>query len=403
MANTHCAPAATSHWALDPSVTFLNHGSFGATPLEVLEVQQSFRDRIERQPVQFYARDFEGLLDEARSGLAEFVGARADDLAFLTNATSGVNAVLRSLTFAPGDEILLTNHEYNACANAAKFVADHWGAQVVVAEVPFPIASMDHVFEAVMQRVTPRTKLALLDHITSPTGIIFPIERLVRELQSRGVDVLVDGAHAPGVTPLHLDALDAAYYTGNLHKWVCAPKGAAFLHVRRDRQQLINPLTISHGLNSTRDDRSRFRLMFDWMGTCDPSPWLSVPAAIEAVGAMAPGGWPEVMRRNHALAIAGRDAVLRALRLQAPAPDDMIGSMASIVLPAGPEHAAPSALYADPLQEKLLARWNIEVPVPPWPAPPQRLLRVSAQLYNGLEEYERLGAAVAELIAEESR
>lgn len=400
MTQTRTPPAIAASWSLDPDIAHLNHGSFGATPNEVMDFQREIRGRIERQPVQFFARDWEPLLDEAKDSLGHFLGAQPSDLAFLHNATAGVNTVLRSLAFEPGDELLTTNHEYNACANALRYVADRSGATPVIVDVPFPIQSADEVYDAVMAKVTDRTRIALLDHVTSPTALIFPIERLVRDLQDRGVDVLVDGAHAPGMLPVDLDSLGAAYYTGNLHKWVCGPKGAAFLHVREDRQQDIVPLSISHGFNSPRTDRSRFEILFGWTGTTDPSAWLSIPTAIECMRAMRPGGWPEVMEHNRSLALQGRDAILNALGIDAPAPDDMIGCMASIPLPDNPSPSGDSALYADPIQDDLLERWRIEAPVPPWPESPKRLLRISAQLYNEIGQYEQLGEAVKTLLDE---
>ena len=401
MTAIHAQAGLATRWSLEPGVAYLNHGSFGATPVEVQEYQQQIRARIERQPVRFFARQWEGLLDEARREVARFLGAGADDIAFLPNATAGVNTVLRSLRFGPGDELLTTDHEYNACANALRSAAERAGAGAVVARVPFPVRSEDEVVAAILDAVTARTRLALIDHITSPTALVFPIERIVRALHERGVAVLVDGAHSPGMVPLDLDALSAEYYTGNLHKWVCAPKGAAFLHVRRDMQDGIEPLSISHGLNSPREDRSRFRLLFDWTGTCDPSAWLSVPAAIRAVGSMAPGGWDEVMGANRALALAGRDVVLAALGIEAPAPDVMIGSMASIPLGPGSGPDPDLRLHQDAMQAPLLEEWGIEVPVIPWPEPPKRLVRLSAQRYNSIGEYERLGAALRTVLARE--
>jgi len=214
-----------------------------------------------------------------------------------------------------------------------------------------------------------------------------------------GVDTLVDGAHAPGMVPLKLARLNAAYYTGNCHKWICSPKGAAFLHVRRDRQERIRPLVISHGGNSQRTDRSRFLIEFGWMGTSDPSAALSVAKAIEFIGALRPGRWPEVMRSNRELALAARRVLCDALGIPLPCPDELIGSLASVPIPDATD-ATPSKnpLYLDALQERLLAESGIEVPVVPWPAPPKRLLRISAQLYNSLPQYERLAGALKRLL-----
>ena len=382
-------------WSLDPAVTFLNHGSFGACPIAVLEAQQRLRARMERQPVRFFMRDLEGLLDEARAALAAFVGADAPDLAFVPNATAGVNSVLRSLRLRAGDELLLTDHTYNACRTTAEYVAERAGATVVVARVPFPIAAPEVAIEGVLAAVTRRTRLALVDHVTSPTGLVLPVARLVAELQTRGVDVLVDGAHAPGMVPVDVRAIGAAYYTANCHKWLCAPKGAGFLHVRADRQTAVRPLAISHGANSPRTDRSRFLLEFDWTGTHDPTPYLCVPEAIRIVGALLPGGWPAVMARNRALVLEARAIISGVLGVAPPAPDEMIGSLASLPLPDG--RSAPSPIVTDPLQDVLLERFAIEVPVFPWPAPPRRLIRVSCQLYNSIEDYERLAAALGDV------
>jgi isopenicillin-N epimerase len=387
---------AAALWSLDPAVTFLNHGSFGACPRPVLTRQQRLREQLEREPVRFFTRELPALLDSARAALAAFVGADADDLAFVPNATAGVNAVLRSLQFRPGDELITTDHAYNACRNALEYVAGRASAAVRVARVPFPLESPDEVVAAVLDVVSPGTRLALLDHVTSPTGILFPVERLVRELDALGVDTLVDGAHAPGMLPLHLSALGAAYYTGACHKWMCAPKGAAFLHVRRDRQQLIRPLSISHGATADDRERSRFRLEFDWTGTDDPSAYLAVPEAIGVMGKALPGGWPELMRRNRALALEGRRTICDALGVAPPCPDAMIGSLATIPLPDRP--ARSSVTPRDLLQDVLFERFAIEVPIIGWPGPPRRLVRLSAQLYNAAGDYERLGRHLPEAL-----
>ena len=386
-------------WPLDPAVCFLNHGSFGSCPRPVLEFQQELRLRLERQPVRFFVREWEGLWDQARLALAEFLHADPDGLVFVPNATAGINTVLRSLQFAPGDELLITNHEYNACANALRFVAESSGARVVTASIPFPLPSSDAVIGSVLQCVTSRTRLALLDHVTSQTGLILPLQKLVAALAERGVDTLVDGAHAPGMLPLDLNAVGAAYYTGNCHKWICSPKGAAFLVVRADRRAQLRPLVISHGANSRRTDRSRFLVEFGWMGTGDPTACLSVPRALRFMESFIPGGWPAIQDRNRQLALAARAVLCEALEITPPAPDDCIGSLVSLPLPdAESSEPSRSPLYLDPLQDELLDGYSIEVPVIPWPEPPRRLLRISAQLYNALPQYRHLGRALQECL-----
>jgi isopenicillin-N epimerase len=387
-------------WPLDPGVIFLNHGSFGACPREVLRHQDALRAEMEAGPVRFLSRELDERLDDARAALAAFVGAEPDDLGFVPNATTGVNAVLRSLRFAAADELLTTDHAYAACRNTLNFVAEREGARVVVATVPFPLTSPGEVVEAVLAKVTPRTRLALLDHVTSPTGLVLPLERLVAELSARGVDVLVDGAHAPGMVPLDLRALGATYYSGNCHKWLCAPKGSAFLWVRRDRHAGVRPVTISHGASAVRPGRSRFRLEFDWTGTCDPTAWMTVPKAIDYVGSLLPGGWPAVMATNRALALEARRLVRAAAGTPVPCPEEMIGSLASVVLPDGPTTEIVWR-RPDPIQGRLYDQWHIEVPVMSWPSPPRRLVRVSAQLYNSREHYARLADALTKELAAE--
>jgi len=387
-----------SHWTIDPDIVFLNHGSFGACPKPVLAAQAELRGRLEREPCDFMAREWEGRVDEARTALARFVGADPDALALVTNATMGVNTVLRSLSFAPGDEILVVDQGYNACHNAARFVAERSGARVVVAHAPFPLADPGEVTSAILERVTERTRLALVDHVTSATGLVLPIEAIVQGLDARGVDTLVDGAHAPGMIPLALDALRAAYYTGNCHKWMCTPKGSGFLYVRPDRQDLVHPLVISHGRNARRHDRSRFRLEFDFTGTQDPTGWLVIPEAIRFMGSLLPGGWDELRARNHALALRGRAILCEALALVAPAPETMIGSLATVPLPPG-QASNLRPLAIDPIMGTLFDRHRIEVLASVWPAPPGRILRVSAQIYNEETQYVRLAGALKEILS----
>jgi isopenicillin-N epimerase len=274
----------------------------------------------------------------------------------------------------------------------------------VVASVPFPVHSPDEVVEAVLAAVTPQTRLALLDHVTSATAIRFPVEALVAALRERGVETLVDGAHAPGMIDLDVPALGATYYAANLHKWASAPKGAGFLWVHPAAQDRIRPAVISHGMNSPRSDRSRFLLEFDWTGTDDPSPWLASADAIRFGERLVPDGWRGLMERNHRLALAGRDLLCDALGIEPPAPDAMLGSMASVPLSSvsKPGTVQGVDLYADPVHAALLER-GIQVMVTPWPqrptgAPWRRLVRISAAAYNDLAHYQRLAAAIREVV-----
>jgi isopenicillin-N epimerase len=374
-----------SHWGLDPEIVFLNHGSFGACPRAVLAEQAEIRARIEREPVLFLGRELEARLDGVRAELGPFLGAAPEDLAFVPNATTGVNAVLRSLEFEPGDEILITDHGYNACNNAVDFVCSQSGARRTQARVPFPIASEDGVIEAVLAALTPRTRLVLFDQVTSPTGLVFPAARLVALLRERGVEALVDAAHAPGMLALDLNATGAAFTTGNCHKWMCTPKGTAFLHVRRDLQERVRPTVTSHGANRRHPTRSRYLLEFDWVGTQDPSGLLAIPAALRFFRELLPGGWQELRQRNHALALEGRQLLLRALAVEAPAPETMLGSLVSVPLPA--LDALDSEAW-DPLQAELFRAHRIEVPLFSFGG--RRLLRISAQIYNERAEYQRL-------------
>lgn len=392
------------HWMLDPSVDFLNHGSFGATPVPVLETQREWRDRLEAEPVRFMVETLAPAMERARAALGAFLGAEADDLAFVTNATSGCNAVLRSLHFAAGDELLTTDHAYNAVKNAMQYVADRDGARLVVAEVPFPLDGAHAAFERILAAVTPHTRLAVIDHVTSATAMVLPVRELVAALQERGVETLVDGAHAPGMLALDVPAIGAEYYTGNLHKWVCAPKGAGFLWVRPDRQAAIRPLAISHGANLPLTDRSRFRLEFDWQGTADPTAWLSVPMALEFGDSLLPGGWSALRARNRELALAGRDLLCGVTRQPAPVPDEMIGSMASVPLDweAAPASVQGVDLYGDRVHGALLDA-GIQVMVTPWPQRPEgrrwrRLVRISAAAYNDLDQMTRLAATLQRVL-----
>ena len=393
------------HWTLDPSITFLNHGSFGATPRVVLAAQDAWRERMEREPVAFFVRDLEPALDEARAALAAFIGADAEDLVFVPNATAGVNTVARSLELEPGDEILVTDHGYNAVGNILRAAADRAGARVVVVQLPFPGSSAEATIDLVVGAVTQRTRLAVIDHVTSTTALILPVADIVRAMSERGVDTLVDGAHAPGTLDLDVTSIGAAYYAGNAHKWLCSPKGAGFLQVRRDLHPRVRPLAISHGANSPRTDRPRFRLEHDWTGTADPSAYLSVPAAIEFGASLLDGGWPALRDRNREVALRGRDLLCSTLGIDAAAPDTMLGSMATVALPLEPRPAPPDDGITDDALHAALEGQGIQVMVAPWPIRPdggrwRRVIRVSAPAYVAVEDIERLARALPAALAE---
>jgi isopenicillin-N epimerase len=381
------------HWLLRPRSVFLNHGSFGACPATVLKLQSKLRGQMEAEPVQFLWRHYEERLEPARVAVAGFLGARPQDLVFTTNATTGVNSVLRSIKLRRGDQLLTTSHDYNACRNVVSDAARRAGAKLVIARVPFPLRNADVALQTILQAVTSRTRLALIDHVSSHTGFVLPVARIIRELQARGVDTLVDGAHAPGMISLNIGRLSAAYYTGNLHKWVCAPKGAAFLWVRRDKQSGLMPAVISHGNNTPRPGYSAFQDRFDWAGTFDPTPWLCAAEAVCWLGRLLPGGWPELQQHNHHLAVQARRLLCERWQVPEPCPENLLGAMATIPLPDRFQGRSRSGKI-DPEQLDLYDRFGVEVPFVRIGQPPRRYLRISAQIYNSVEEYEYLARAL---------
>ncbi len=380
-------------WNLDPQIDFLNHGSFGACPRDVLAVQREYQDALEREPIRFLApeRDLEPKLDHVRTVMATILSVDSQDLAWVRNATEGVNVVLRSMPFLRDDEVVVTNHGYNACNNAVRYAVERVDGFVKTVDVPFPVSEAREITEAIVAAFSPHTRLLVIDHVTSPTGIIFPVEQLTSAAHERGIRVLVDGAHAPGMLAVNLRQLNADYYTANHHKWLCGPKASGFLYVRRDLQDEIRPLIISHAANRPRPARSRFLAEFDWQGTFDPSALLSVPAAISFLESHRQCSLAEHMQKNHELTIAARHQLVTSIGGHVPAPNSMIGSMATIPLPSGPPLAYGEL---DPLQQRLFDQYQIEVPVIRWPDAESRWLRFSVQSYNDRDQYERLANAL---------
>ena len=351
-------------WLLDPDVSFLNHGSFGACPAPVLEAQKVWRERMEAEPVRFLDRELVPRLDEVRHEVARFLRADPEGLAFVTNATMGVSTVLASRRFEPGDELLAGDHEYNATLNALRAAAERDGAVVRLVRVPFPIQEPSQAVEAYLEAVTPRTRFALVSHVTSPTALVLPIDAIVRELDRRGVDTLVDAAHAPGMVEVDLGRLVGRLLDGERAQVAVRAQGRRRApRPRRPPGARRTRWSISHGRNADRPDRSRFRLEFDWTGTGDPSGILALPAALRYVGGLDDDGWPGFMATNRSLARRGRDLLCAALGVQPPAPDGMLGSMAAVPLPG----LAPTRAAAERLQTALFDEDRIEVPITIFP------------------------------------
>ena len=385
--------ALSKHWVLDSGTVFLNHGSLGSCPKAILDKQSQLRQQLERDPVKFMETEGRELWSQALNILSDFINADPEGMAFVTNATSGVNTVLKSLDLKPGDEIIVPDHSYQACWNAIDFVTEKAGAKTVAVPLPFPVENEQQIIDAILSHITPKSRLALIDTVTSPTGLLMPFEALTKALQSQGIDVLLDAAHGPGIVPLNIKELDPAYVTGNAHKWLCTPKGSAFLYVREDRRDKIRPLCISHGASVPGTINEKFRFEFDWPGTQDVTAWLCIPKAIEHVGSMLDGEWPAIMEHNSQLAIAGRELLLEVLGTSCPSPDSMIVGLAAVLLP-GRGTLTASALEPDPLHTRLYEKYKIQVPVFGWPHHDRRYLRIASYLYNSIEEYEYLAEAL---------
>lgn len=373
--------AARALWRLDPGIRYLNHGAFGATPLAVQEAQDRWRARMEANPTRFFTAELPGALRAAAATLAGFVGTASERLAFVDNATSGMNAVLRSLDLAPGDEIVCTDHVYRAVRHTLDFVAGRSGARIVQVACGMPVSGPEAVVAAVASAIGPRTRLVAVDHVASASAVVMPVAAIADLCRVRGVPLLVDGAHAPGLVDLDVDALGADWYTGNCHKWLCAPKGAGFLAVAEGARPALQPLVVSH------NHGQGFPLEFDKVGTRDPSAWLAVPDAIAFHARL---GGAALRRRNAALARAAAGTLARALGTGLGAPAAMFAAMATVRLPD--PGTAPSWEAAMALRERLWAQGRVEVPVAPLAG--ALWLRLSAQAYNEAGDYDGLAGLV---------
>lgn len=381
-------------------VDYMNHGSFGACPLALRAYQRDEREKFLQSPVDYFAYEYGPKFEAARKFWAEFVKADLGGIALVEGATQGVNTVMTSLAlrgfFKTGDEILLTNHGYNACNNVAREIARLTGAEVAVARVPFPINDPAEATQAVLKAVTPRTRLALIDHITSESGLILPISDIVAGLKAQGVETLVDGAHAPAHVPLDLEKLGAAFYTGNGHKWLCAAPGCAFLYVREAFRDVIRPLNTSHGANNPDANTSGFLKAFAWPGTRDCTAWFTPAKAFSILDSLHPGGLFGLVADNRRLMLYGYKLLLDALDLKPFAPESMLGLMGSIVLPIG---------NADRLRNDIRRRDNFSTQLVNMSGGigHARIFRVAAQAYNTPQQMERLAKVLPEALAREER
>jgi len=383
-----------SAFALDPEVLHVNHGSFGAAPRAALEAQQAARGELERAAMRFMLRDWQPRLDAARARVAAFVGSDVDDLVLIPNPTAGVASIANSIAWQPRDCVVVTDHGYRACFNTLQRLVETRGIELVAVTVPLPVRSSSEVVERLVSAIAAqrRCRLALVDHVTSPTALLFDVAAIAAGLAARAPEVrlIADCAHSAGQVDLDLAALGdagAAYAVGALHKWTCAPKGSSFLWARRDHRDELRPAITSHGETPGFGPRNRFHARFDWSGTHDPSAYLASPAAIDDLATRG-GGWPAIRARNHALALAARDLLLERLGggAAALAPDDMHAAMAAIpiALPVGTE---PPAVQAQLLDD------GIELPVASLPGH-GTFLRISAHVYNRLADYEQLADAL---------
>ncbi|HJQ52040.1 MAG TPA: aminotransferase class V-fold PLP-dependent enzyme [Gaiellaceae bacterium] len=377
------APSPTElrrEYLLDPEVAFLNHGSFGACPRPVFERYQAWQQELEHEPVDFLARRLPGLLGSARATLATYLGCSPADLAFVQNATTGVNLAARSLELRPGDEVLATDLEYGACDLAWERICRRTGARYTRARIPLPLRDAGDLVDALFAAAGDRTRAVFVSHITSTTGLVLPVEEILAHARALGLVTIVDGAHAPAQVPLDLDGLGADYYSGNLHKWLGCAKGAGFLHVRPEHQDRVDGPIVSWGYA----DGATFAERIEQQGTRDPAAWLTVP---DAIAFQAERDWDVVRERSRRVALEARRELCTLLGTELLAPDAMVAQMAAVRLP----HAVGD------LAERLYERHRVEIPIE------DDLLRLSVAAYTTREEIDRLLAALARELDTEKR
>ncbi|HPS28750.1 MAG TPA: aminotransferase class V-fold PLP-dependent enzyme [bacterium] len=381
---------------IEPGFTALNHGSFGSCPAEIINYQFELVKKMESLTTRFFTRIVKDLNAESMYSLSRFVNASSADMIFIRNATTAANAVINSMTFKPGDEIVTTNLIYGSCRNALDYAAQTKGAVIKKANIPFPVKSENEIAESILGLITKKTKLIFIDHVTSETALILPVQKICDEANRLGIDVFIDGAHAPGMLPLDISAINPTYYTGNCHKWICAPKGTAFLFVRPEKQESVIPPIISNYFCQGETSNARFHSSFDWSGTMDYTNYACVGKTIDYLENKVSGGWNGIMKRNHELVITGRNIITKELHLDQYLPDELIGSMATIKLNSTADIDPKTGI--DLIQMELLDKYNIETVITTLYPTKQRILRISAALYNNETDYEKLAEALKKII-----
>ncbi len=379
----------SKHWQLNEDITYLNHGSFGATPVKVLQKQQYYREEMERGAVDFFINKLPEIYQESKNSIANFVGTSAHNIVFVQNTTTGVNNVLANIKANENDDWLTLNIAYGACVQAFKHYAAKNKCNINVAIINYPICSKDDILKSIEQAITPKTTIALIDYITSSTGFIMPVEEIIELLHKKNITVIIDGAHAPGMIPLHIDTLKADYFVGNCHKWICSPKGSAIMYVAPHLQQNFYPLVISHYNDMNEGSTKHWSNQFFWDGTHDYSSYLCIKDAIETMPSIIEGTWTDIQKQNRELVLKAGKYIANKLQAEVPVPDTMVGSILNIPLPDG---NIPSTKFHTNtvLQNILFKKYNIEAPIFNFPAAPKQWLRISAQLYNSIEQYEYL-------------
>lgn len=392
--------AEPAEWPIAPGTRMLNHGSYGIVPKAVQRAQDELRALMNADPIRWFKVHQERLADKARSALAGFVNAEFESLTFVPNATMGIATILHSIDWQPGDEVVVTDHEYQATLNELDRMVRRRGIAVKTAAIPLPLDGPGTVIERVLSAVTDRTRLVIVSHVASASALVFPVDDIVRELRHRGVEVLVDGAHAPGQVEVDLRALRPTYYAASCHKWLCTPKGSGFIYADAARRDTIRPLALSCRVHEVRDDRPSYLSDFDYTGTGDTTPSLVIPHAIAHLGGQLEGGWPALRERNRRAVLAGAGVVAERCGLRAAGPETMTASMVSLLLPPDPAPGRPSN-FDDPLWDELLDRHGVQVPV--WTFAPAgvRVLRVSAHLHTSPEDFAVLGEALSAELARE--